>query len=297
MDRVFALVRPGAPVDHQRPHWAKKGLFVMLMLEEGLARVKTSLDVETLRLSILDGNAERLSADLGDPEQRAAVEDFILSLVPSLKAPPRLVKAAEGHFMDKPDNVISLINLATLRSLEEQWGYAIDPLRFRANLYVDGLEPWAEFDWIDQEIRIGDATFRVDRRNGRCSATNVNPLDGRRDLDIPGALRASFGHKNLGVYLLATSAGRVAVGDRITGFSLRRGTGAPAPSPLSTQEEGRRRFICRGCYFIYAEAEGVPQDHIAPGTPFAAIDAAWRCPDCGTDKSIFRSYMPERSFG
>jgi GntR family transcriptional regulator/MocR family aminotransferase len=31
--------------------------------------------------------------------------------------------------MDKPDNVISLINLATVRSLEQQWGIEIDPLR------------------------------------------------------------------------------------------------------------------------------------------------------------------------
>ena len=41
--------------------------------------------------------------------------------------------------MDKPDNVISLINLATVRSLEEHWGIKIDPLRFRANLYIDGV--------------------------------------------------------------------------------------------------------------------------------------------------------------
>jgi GntR family transcriptional regulator/MocR family aminotransferase len=31
--------------------------------------------------------------------------------------------------MDKPDNVISLINLATVRSLEQQRGIEIDPLR------------------------------------------------------------------------------------------------------------------------------------------------------------------------
>ena len=52
--------------------------------------------------------------------------------------PPRLVRAQAGHFMDKPDNVLSLINLATVRSLEERWGHAIDPLRFRANFYIDG---------------------------------------------------------------------------------------------------------------------------------------------------------------
>ena len=32
-DRIFALARPGAPIDRSDPKWAKKGLFVMLMLD------------------------------------------------------------------------------------------------------------------------------------------------------------------------------------------------------------------------------------------------------------------------
>ena len=117
--------------------------------------------------------------------------------------------------MDKPDNVISLINLATVRTLEAQWGVEIDPLRFRANIYIDGAKPWEEFDWIGSEIRIGSAVFAVDRKNGRCGATNVNPTTGRRDLDIPSSLRAAFGHKNLGVYLIVRDGGQIAVGDAV----------------------------------------------------------------------------------
>jgi GntR family transcriptional regulator/MocR family aminotransferase len=52
-DRVFAFVRPGAPVDNDDPQWAKKGLFVMLMLDEGLASMRTHLDLETLRLTAM----------------------------------------------------------------------------------------------------------------------------------------------------------------------------------------------------------------------------------------------------
>ena len=117
--------------------------------------------------------------------------------------------------MDKPDNVISLINLATVRSLEEQWGIRIDPLRFRANLYIDGARPWEEFEWVGSDIRIGDVVFRVDRRNGRCGATNVNPETGRRDLDLPSSLRAAFGHKELGIYLIAREGGALSVGDQV----------------------------------------------------------------------------------
>ena len=156
-----------------------------------------------------------LVADLGERDGRAAVEAFFRKQVPGLRETPRLVRSRDGHFADKPENLISLINLATVRSLEAQWGYEIDPLRFRANIYVDGFEPWQEFDWIGADLRIGGVAFRVDRRNGRCGATNVNPVTGRRDLDIPGSLRAAFGHKDIGVYLRALEGGVLSVGDAV----------------------------------------------------------------------------------
>jgi GntR family transcriptional regulator/MocR family aminotransferase len=192
--------------------------------------------------------------------------------------------------MDKPDNVLSLINLATVRSLEARWGHAIDPLRFRANFYIDGARPWAEFDWISSDISIGDATFRVDRRNGRCSATNVNPATGQRDLDLPGSLRATFGHKDLGIYLVVRDGGKVVMGDPVAVPDDIVAAGA-APAVPPAPASGQRSFICRGCYYIYDEANGVPQAGIEPGTPFAAIAANWRCPDCGTDKGTFRPYV------
>lgn len=124
-----------------------------------------------------------------------------------------------------------------------------------------------EFDWVGQDIRIGGTLFAVDRKNGRCGATNVNPATGRRDLDVPGSLRRAFGHKNLGVYLIAKQSGAIAL--------------APA---------SKRRFICGGCYFIFDESLGASEQGIAPDGSFAAIPADWRCPDCGSEKSIFRPY-------
>ncbi|MGC1884805.1 MAG: aminotransferase class I/II-fold pyridoxal phosphate-dependent enzyme, partial [Stellaceae bacterium] len=253
-DRIFAFARPGSPIDPEAPTWAKKGLFVMLMLDEELARVRTHLDTDTLAFTVHEGNRQVLSANLTDPRQMAEVGAFFHRLVPKLRATPRLVRARGGHFMDKPDNVLSLINLATVRSLEERWGYVIDPLRFRANFYIDGARPWEEFDWIGADISIGDAAFRVDRRNGRCGATNVNPASGQRDLDLPGSLRASFGHKDLGVYLVVRHGGKVVIGDGVT---VPRGAEVSStdPTPVAAiAGSDQRRFICRGCYFIYEEA-------------------------------------------
>jgi GntR family transcriptional regulator / MocR family aminotransferase len=55
--------------------------------------------------------------------------------------------------------------------------------------------------------------------------------------------------------------------------------------------------MCRGCYFIYEEANGLPQQSIRPGTAFADIPANWRCPDCGTDKTTFRPYVEKMAAG
>ena len=290
-DREFALVRPGAPFDTTSPKWGKKGLFVMLMLEEALARVQTTLDVETGHFSIRQDNRELLAVNLSDDAARGRVEDFFWQLVPSFRSAPTLVRAQDGHFMDKPDNVISLINLATVRSLEEQWGYRIDPLRFRANLYIDAARPWEEFDWVGSDIRIGETLFRVDRRNGRCGATNVNPETGRRDLDLPGSLRGAFGHKDLGIYLVARDNGRVSVGDPVSIPDLdgAERTARPVATPLRAS---RRLFMCGGCYFIYDQSAGLPDQSIPSGTPFAAIPPGWRCPDCGTEKTTFRPHVP-----
>lgn len=291
-DRVFALVRPGVSVDSAEPRWAKKGLFLMLMLEDSLARVRTQLDVETLQLDVFEppGATEPgrrrplLSVNLGSAEGRAAAEAFFFRQVPKLKGAPQLVRSRDAHFMDKPDNVISCVNLATLRSLESRWGTSLHPLRFRANFYIEGLRPWEELDWIGSDIRLGDVLFRVDRRNGRCSATNVNPVSGERDLDIPGELRKSFGHKDLGVYLLAQSSGKVVLGDPVTVPNIEATSAQPEPA-ARPQPPGAKTYICRGCYYILDPELGAPG--VPPGTSFELMASDFRCPDCGTDKSKF----------
>lgn len=290
-DRIFALARPGSPIDSNDPKWTKKGKFVMLMLDEALAQVKTHLDLETMEFTVTRGNQQLLSADLNNENDLVEVEDYFYRLVSTLRAAPKLVKSRGGHFMDKPDAVISLINLATVRNLEEQWGFEVDPLRFRANLYIDDVNPWEEFDWVGHDLQIGEAMFRVDRRNGRCGATNVNPVTGRRDLDIPGSLRTAFGHKDLGVYLVVRRGGMVAVGDALH-----------TPATVSDRVSGEaqkfspaqgKRYICGGCYFIYEEDLGLPQHGIAPGTPFFDLPASWTCPDCGTERGVFRPYLKQ----
>jgi rubredoxin len=48
-----------------------------------------------------------------------------------------------------------------------------------------------------------------------------------------------------------------------------------------------KKYVCSVCGYIYDEAEGIPDDGIAPGTLFADLPEGWVCPICGAEKSEF----------
>jgi len=48
-----------------------------------------------------------------------------------------------------------------------------------------------------------------------------------------------------------------------------------------------RKWQCIVCGFIYDEAEGWPDDGIAPGTRWEDVPDDWQCPDCGVGKDDF----------
>lgn len=50
---------------------------------------------------------------------------------------------------------------------------------------------------------------------------------------------------------------------------------------------GNVRLECRICWHVYDPAEGDPIGQIPPGTPFAALPAAWRCPQCDGSRDQF----------
>ena len=226
------------------------------MLDEAPAGVTTELDLDDMRLTIRRKGQVAMSGRLDVEKDQRAIEAFLWTLLPDFPAAPALVRSRGGHFMDKPDNVISMINLATVRALEALWRVPIDPLRFRANIYIDGAKPWEEFDWIGRDVRIGGATFTIDRKNGRCGATNVNPATGERDLDIPSSLRLAFGHKNLGVYLTVREGGLIAPGDRL---ALSGESEAPAEADAPALTAARGRFICRAATTLTTKLRGRPR--------------------------------------
>lgn len=53
------------------------------------------------------------------------------------------------------------------------------------------------------------------------------------------------------------------------------------------RDESTRRYLCETCALVYDPLLGLPEDGIAPGTPFAEIPDTWQCPDCRVTKADF----------
>jgi uncharacterized protein YcbX len=90
---------------------------------------------------------------------------------------------------------ISFLNLASLRALEAETGWAIAPERFRMNVWYDDRRPFSELGWADsfpgrREIAVGELQLRIQDACERCLAVEANPETGRRDLAILDAIEA-----------------------------------------------------------------------------------------------------------
>lgn len=216
MDRAFALALGDTTFDPRQPEYLHKTKFAMLARNEKLAALRTRYDDASGTLHVAHGGRKVLAVDLKTPEGAARLEDYLTDyLGKQARGRLKLVHAPGHSFSDVAMKCISIINLASVRALEAEIGTAIDPLRFRANFYIEKLDPWREFDWLGQTIRLGSAQAVVEKRIERCAATNVNPATAQRDLNILRSLHKAFGHTELGVYARITMGGEIAPGDRI----------------------------------------------------------------------------------
>lgn len=215
-DRAFAIENGKHDFDPANPKHFPKIKFLMLMRDERLAALKTHFDDATTTLTVAKDGSEVLRADLMTPEGRAALEDFMRGYMEKeLRGSPRVVHAPGFSHSDAPAKLVSIINMASVRALEEKIGAHVNPLRFRANVYVEGLAPFADHDWVGRRFRMGDAGFQGFHKTVRCAATNVDPATAARDMEIPATLMKNWGHADLGLYAEIKSPGTLRPGDRL----------------------------------------------------------------------------------
>lgn len=216
-DRLFGFARYNSGFDPQDPQPLPKDRFVVLLKEAGLAGLKTRFDAATHSFEIASGGTVR-QFDMNDTEARLGAAQFLHeTLQLSDPEPPVFVSSAPHRFTDvsvvSPQmmSAISVLNLASVRDMESRIGARIDPARFRANIVIDGLPPFAELDAIGSVLAFGGISLRILSRTKRCAATEVNPETAERDLNIPYLLRKHLGHMDMGVYVEVAHAGTLRI--------------------------------------------------------------------------------------
>ena len=215
-DRAYAIENGAGRFDPENPRHVPKISFLMLMRDERLASLETRFDDATQTLTILRSGKQVARGDLKTPIGRQMIEQFMAAYMKaSLRGAPKVV-AAPGHsFSDVAAKCLHIVNLASLKDLERAVGRPVDPLRFRANVYLDGVPAWEEFSWMNKEVDIGGIRLTVFKRTVRCEATNVDPVTAERDLAIPAVLKRTFGHTDFGVYAKVKRGGTLVVGDAV----------------------------------------------------------------------------------
>ncbi|HET7506641.1 MAG TPA: MOSC domain-containing protein, partial [Kofleriaceae bacterium] len=124
-----------------------------------------------------------------------------------------VIRNDRGFFDTMP---LSVVTTQTVAALSTRVGAAVDALRFRPNLLIDGssAQPYREDAWVGRVLRMGALRVRIDKRDQRCMTVNVDPVTARRS---PVVLRTIARERDacLGVYASIVEPGRVAVGDPV----------------------------------------------------------------------------------
>ncbi len=210
-DRVWAVAHEASKATNEA--WSPCAAFSRVSKAPALMAVTARLNEasETVTLSHPD------LPDLSILPDRDA-EEFLAWVTPLMPADraasARFVRVPGRGMTDSDFPSVTLCNLSSHRAVEQRVGQELSIHRWRGNIWIDGLGPWEEFEWIDQDIRIGAAVLRVRERTDRCLATTANPETGRRDADTLAALK-SWGHQDFSVRAEVIEGGTVAIGDGV----------------------------------------------------------------------------------
>ena len=218
-DRLFAIENGVSGFDPAEPVHQPKIKYLMLMRNESLARLRSRYDDASADLVISQDGEEVLRAATGSEAGHTAITRFFEGFMPDeLRGEPKLLTApATYRFTDSRSGFVSIINLASVADLETRLGVPVDPLRFRGNVMVEELPAWAELDLADRElVAPSGLRLQVIKRIERCAATNVDPVTGIRDLQIPKALMKGYGHVDCGIYCRIINGGTLSEGEWLT---------------------------------------------------------------------------------
>lgn len=213
-DRAYAIANGPTQFNPASPTHLPKINFLNLMRHERLALLNIEFDEETETLTILREGRQVAKGNLKESIGRNMIEQFIAGFMhQELKGPPRLQSAPNHHFADCAAPMVHIINLQSVTALEHLMNEQIDPLRFRANIWLEGTEPWYEKQWIGKTLKIGEVEIEIVDMTSRCAAINVDLKTAKRGRSVSATLLQHFQSENFGVYGVITKGGTLKVND------------------------------------------------------------------------------------
>jgi len=209
-DRAWAVLNTQARTDGKT--WAQCSNFSRGAKAPLLMAIDAKLDeVENI---VTLTHPDRAPLRFDPDTQTDQFLDWVAPLMPANRAASMRIVRVPGRGMTDTDfPSISLNNLASNRAVSQKLETNLSPLRWRGNIWFDGLAPWEEFDWVGKTLRIGSAEIIVREPIRRCMATTANPETGQRDADTLQTLQANWGHENFGVYGEVIRSGEIKIGD------------------------------------------------------------------------------------
>jgi uncharacterized protein YcbX len=216
-DRLYAVEDGPSGFDPAAPAHISKMKFTVLAKIPRVARARTAYDEATGVFTAQAEGRPDFAGDLRGEAGRRGFEAWLADLLgDEVRGPLRVVEGpGDYRFMDSRSGYVSIVNLASVRDLADKLGRPVDPLRFRANLYVEGWPAWVENDWTGRAMAVGEARAEVLKPIVRCAATHVDPVTAERDIDLVKALFDHYGHMFCGIYLKVEAGGVVAEGDAV----------------------------------------------------------------------------------
>jgi uncharacterized protein len=215
-DRVWAIAHEAAKVTPGSRDWAPCMNFSRGAKSPALMAIRARTDEAAGRLRLSHPHQPDIDVDPDDAADAQALVDWAAALANPGRARPAFIVRARTGMTDSEYPTLSLLNRATLAALAQALGKPLAEERFRGNVWLEGLPPFAEFDLVGRDLRLGEATVHVRERITRCTATAVDPETGVPDADTLGALRANWAHQDFGVYVTVSEGGRVALGDPVS---------------------------------------------------------------------------------
>ena len=221
-DRIFAFTKglnqEKAKQIEKNPKQRK--LIDFLTLKNSPVLNKYNFEFKDKKISLFKDNKEVFSILINDEQQRLKIPNILLELENNLPKPIYLLKNEIYPFYDTTSaesvsNTVSLINLNSIKDFEVKINQTIEFERFRGNIYVKDLKPWAERDWIGKVLLINNVQFKVLKNIPRCSATNLKVNSEEMDINLPNTLKKTYNHMDMGVYLLPLNSGQISEGDEI----------------------------------------------------------------------------------